>query len=302
MGSFNDGFWNLFIIVVTLSSILGLYLFLLACNKGRSSANAEAKSMGHVWDEDLHELNNPLPKWWLNMFLITLAFGVVYLLLYPGLGNNSMLLGWTQTSQYEAEMQAAEERYGPLFARYAQTPVPELAANAEALRMGERLFASYCTQCHGSDGGGVRGFPNLRDGDWQWGGSPEAIQTSILAGRQAVMPPWGAALGGEAGVEDMAQYVLALSGREHDAAMAARAQPQFAQLCVACHGADGKGNQALGAPDLTNDIWLYGGSARAIGETLTLGRQGRMPAHEEFLGQAKVHLLATYVWSLSNRP
>ena len=298
MASFDDGFWDLFIIIVTLASLFGLWAFVQWGNKGRPSDGGKVETMGHVWDEDLAELNNPLPRWWLNMFLLTIVFAFIYLILYPGLGANTMVLGWSQQGQYEAEMKAAEERYGPLFEQYAATPIPELAKDPDALKMGERLFASYCTQCHGSDAGGVRGFPNLRDDDWLWGGTPEKITETILKGRNAMMPSW-ASLGDE--TSNLVQYLLSFTGRATDQQAAEAGKKQFAQTCAACHGVDAKGNQALGAPNLTDDIWLYGGTPRAIEETLKLGRKGRMPAHGEFLGEAKVHLLATYVYSLSRK-
>lgn len=300
MASFTDGFWNLFIIVIVLGSLLGMYLFIVWANRGRPPAGTEAESVGHVWDGDLYELNNPLPLWWLNMFLITIIFGTVYLVLYPGLGSNVMLLGWTEKGQYEAEMKAAAQKYGPLFANYEKIPIPELIKIPAALRTGERLFASYCTQCHGADAGGMRGFPNLRDNDWLWGGTPQAIQTTILHGRRAMMPAWSQVLGGPQGVADMANYVLSLSGRKVDEAAAARAKPKFAQICAACHGPAGKGNQALGAPNLSDDIWLFGGSLRTVEQTIAHGRKGHMPAHQDFLGKNKVHLLAAYVYSLSH--
>ena len=299
MASFDDGFWNIFIIIVTLASMFGLWFFVQWGNQGGASKEGEAESMGHVWDDDLEELNNPLPRWWLNMFLITIAWGFLYLILYPGLGANTMVLNWSQKGQYEAEMQAAEERYGPLFEQHAGTPIPQLAGDPEALKMGERLFASYCTQCHGSDAGGVRGFPNLRDNAWLWGGTPDAIEHSILKGRNAMMPSWASL--GDDNIAQLTQYLLDFSGRAEDKTAAAAGGPIFAQNCAACHGAEGTGNPALGAPDLSDDVWLYGGTPRAIEETLRLGRQGQMPAHEEFLGTAKVHLLAAYVYSLRNR-
>ncbi len=296
MGSFSEGFWNLFLVLVTLGSIGGLGLLLYAQSKGKVKGTT-SETTGHVWDDDLRELNNPLPAWWRNLFYITLVFGAVYLLFYPGLGNNDMFLGWTQVKQYEAEMQAAQEKYGPLFEQYQATPIEELARTPDALRMGERLYASYCTQCHGSDAGGVRGYPNLRDAEWQWGGSPARIEESILKGRQAAMPPWQAALGDE-GVSQVTQYVLSLAGREHAAAAAEQGKAHYA-ACMGCHGPEGKGNELLGAPDLTDEVWLYGASPKAIEISIARGRNGVMPAHEEFLGPAKVHLLSAYVYSLS---
>ena len=304
MGNFDDAFWNLFIIVCTLGGIAWLYLLTVqSARRGGPAvtADGEAAPRRHTWDEDLTELDNPLPRWWVILFYATLAFAVIYLMLYPGLGNNSMLLGWTQLEEYEAEVARAEARHGPLYEEYLRLPVEEVAANPKALRMGERLFASYCAVCHGADAGGVPGFPNLRDAVWQWGGSPEAIKASILDGRSAAMPPWREPLGGDAGVDEVTAYVLSLSGRSVGAAKAAAGKDRYDALCVACHGADGAGNPALGGSDLTDDVWLYGGSEAAVRESIAEGRQGRMPAHGDFLGEARVHVLAAWVYSLSHR-
>ena len=305
MGSFNDAFWNLFIIVCTLGGIVWLYLLTLRFMRaGETTAAPEGAEPGagrHVWDEDLTELDNPLPRWWVGLFFATLAFGVVYLMLYPGFGTNSMVLGWTQIEEYEEEMARAEARYGPLYEEYLRLPVEEVAADPKALRMGERLFASYCAVCHGSDAGGVPGFPNLRDAVWQWGGEPEAIRTSIRDGRNAVMPPWREPLGGDAGVDEVTAYVLSLSGRPVDEAKAAAGKERYDALCVACHAPDGAGNAALGGSNLADDVWLYGGSEAAVRESIAEGRQGRMPAHGDFLGEARVHVLAAWVYSLSQR-
>jgi cytochrome c oxidase cbb3-type subunit 3 len=256
--------------------------------------------MGHKWDGDLEELNNPLPRWWLNMFYITMVWAVVYLLLYPGVGTHPMLLGWSQVKQYNEEMAAAEERYGPIFEQFMSEDIAVVARSPEARKIGRRLFLNYCASCHGSDAGGNPGFPNLRDGDWLYGGSPEAIKTSIMNGRSGVMPPWGDALG-EGGVYNVAQYVLSLSGRNVDGSAAKAGEAQFNQFCVACHQVGGIGNQALGAPNLTNGVWLYGGSPKAVEASIAGGRNGLMPPHADFLGEAKVHLLAAYVYSLSNK-
>lgn len=258
--------------------------------------------MGHVWDEDLEEYNNSLPGWWLNMFYITLVFGIVYLILYPGMGSFAGVWGWTQVKQYEAEVDAAESRYGPLFEQYKSQPIPELLSNKEALKMGERLYLNYCTVCHGSDARGNPGYPNLRDDDWLYGGKPEQIQESILNGRVANgMMAWKDSLGGDEGVNNVTHYVLSLNtgDRKYDPAAAEKGKAQFA-ICAACHGQDGKGNTMLGAPNLIDDIWLYGGSEKQIEESIAKGRAGVMPAHKEFLGEAKVHLIAAYIYSLSN--
>lgn len=297
MGNFSGGFWNLFIFVVTLGGIVWLF-WLIGRYTSKQRTAGQVETMGHKWDDDLEELNNPLPRWWLNLFYITLVFGIGYLIFYPGLGSNDMFLGWTQVKQYDEEMAAAEERYGPIFEQFMGQDVATLSTHPEALRIGRRLYANYCSTCHGSDARGGPGFPNLRDGAWLWGGDPQAIEASILNGRQAAMPPWGEALGEEA-VRQVTQYVLGLNGREVDESVAAAGEALFAANCSVCHGADAKGNTQLGAPNLTDGIWLYGGSALTVERSIAEGRGGRMPAQREFLGEAKAHLLAAYVLSLS---
>ena len=299
MADFTSGFWNWYIIIPVVVGIIAMFVLNRWMTEPRRSDSEKPKSMGHVWDEDLQELNNPLPRWWLNLFYITLVFGIGYLILYPGLGTYRGALGWTETGQYEKEMAAADKEFGPLYEKYLKEDLKLLAANREALKTGERLFVNYCTSCHGSDAGGAPGYPNLRDEDWLYGGDPQTIETTILNGRQGAMPAWGAVLGRE-GVANVAEYVLSLSGRSVNDTVAALGKEKFQQLCVACHGPDGKGNPAMGAPNLTDNIWLYGGSKQTIMETIEKGRAGRMPAHAEFLGPAKAHLLAAYVYSLSH--
>jgi len=299
MTSFSDGFWNMLIFVCTVGGILVLFLFVKRYSAGRP-ANEVAQSMGHKWDGDLEELNNPLPRWWLNMFYITMVWGIIYLLLYPGIGTHPMLLGWSSVKQYDEQMADAEKRYGPIFERFVTEDIAVVARNPEALKIGRRLFVNYCAGCHGSDAGGNPGFPNLRDDDWLYGGTPQAIKTSIMEGRNGAMPPWGEALG-EEGVDNVTQYVLSLNGREFDQAGAAAGKEKFIAICSACHGEDGKGNQQLGAPNLTNNIWIYGGSPKTIAASIANGRHGQMPSHADFLGEAKAHLLAAYVYSLSGK-
>lgn len=297
MSDFTSEFWSWFIIAVVVGSMLWLF-YLLSGNK--KIEGEPGVPTGHVWDENLEELNNPLPRWWLIMFYITIFFAIIYLVLFPGLGSFKGILGWTEVGQYEEEVAAADAEFGPLFAKFEQTPIPELAKNSAAMAAGERLFVNYCAVCHGSDARGAPGFPNLRDNDWLFGGSPQQIEESILNGRQSNgMIAWEAALGGEQGVNEVAEYVMSLSGRDVDAALAAKGKAKFA-VCAGCHMEDGSGNQALGAPNLTDNIWLYGGSPRAIRESIAKGRQGNMPAHKDFLGTAKSHILAAYVYSLSN--
>ena len=294
MSQFASGFWDLYIALVTAVSILACAVFLRMQSVRKP---AEAETSGHVWDENLQEYNNPMPRWWAWLFYLTIVFSLGYLVLYPGLGSYPGALGWSQVGQLEEEMKAANARFGPLYEKFAAQPVEALARNAEALAIGQKLFLNNCAQCHASDGGGSRGFPNLTDADWLWGGTPEAIKTSISEGRLGVMPPQGAALG-EEGVKDVAHFVMSLSGGAHDSIRAARGKEKFA-LCAACHGAEGKGNQALGAPDLTDKIWLHGSGEQAIAEQIAKGRANQMPAHKEILSPAKIHLLTAYVYSLS---
>ena len=298
MADFTSNFWNWFIIIGVVGGIVAMFWLNIWQSERRRSAEEKAKPMGHVWDENLQELNNPLPRWWLNLFYLTLVFGVVYLILYPGLGTFAGALGWTQVGQYDREIAAAKKQFDPLYEKYLKEDLKTVATNKEAIKTGERLFVNYCTTCHGSDARGAKCFPNLRDSDWLYGGEPETIKASIMNGRQGVMPAWGAALGGE-GVFQVSEYVLSLSGRRVNEEAALAGKEKFKQLCVACHGADGRGNHQLGAPNLTDDIWLYGGSQKSVMETIEKGRSGRMPAHNEFLGEAKSHLLAAYVYSLS---
>lgn len=298
MTDFTSEFWHWFIILGTVIGILGLFWLLKVMTVAPKKTQGAVETTGHVWDESLEEYNNPLPRWWLYLFYITLIFSIGYLILYPGLGKFQGTLGWTQTAQYQGEIKAASEQYDPLFAKYTTQDIKTVAQDPTALKMGERLFATYCSTCHGSDAGGAKGFPNLRDNDWLYGGEPETIKTTILHGRTGAMPAWKAVLG-DAGVSQVAAYVLSLSGRTVDTAASAEGKVKFEQLCVACHTAAGTGMTALGAPNLTDNIWLYGGSQKAVETSIAEGRAGKMPPHQEFLGEAKVHLLAAYVYSLS---
>ncbi|GAB3550745.1 cytochrome-c oxidase, cbb3-type subunit III [Noviherbaspirillum agri] len=281
----------------------GCALLLWAQSKAKvvvsSDGGPEDKTTGHSWDEGLAELNNPMPRWWMWMFYITIVFGLVYLALYPGLGSFAGKLGWKSTGAYQAELQKADEEFGPIFAKYQQQDLKAVASDPQARAIGERLFLTYCAQCHGSDARGNKGFPNLTDGDWLYGGDPEVIKTTILGGRSGMMPTMAAAVGSDKDVENVAHYVLSLSGSTADPIKAAFGKEKFG-ACAACHGPEGKGNQAIGAPNLTDKTWLYGGSADTIKETITKGRTNTMPPFKEFLGEAKVHVLAAYVWSLSN--
>ena len=295
MSQFTSSVWEVYIALISLVSIVACAVFLKMQSVRRVT---EPDTSGHVWDEDLSEYNNPLPRWWAWLFYITIFFSLGYLVLYPGLAIWGGSLGWTQLNQLEEENTRAQAAYGPLYDRYAAQELGEVAKNPAALAMGQKLFLNHCAQCHASDAGGSRGFPSLADRDWLWGGTPEAIKTSIAEGRTGVMPPFGPVLG-EQGVKDAAHYVMSLSGGAHDSIRAARGKEKFAQLCAACHGADGKGNQQLGAPNLTDGVWLHGSGEGTIAETITRGRNNQMPAHKELLAPAKIHLLAAYVYSLS---
>lgn len=297
MADFISEFWSWFIIIPTAIGILVMFP-LVHRNRGAKQSDGVEK-MGHVWDGDLEEYNNPLPGWWLNMFYITLVFSIIYLILYPGLGSFSGILGWTSKQQYETELAKAESEYGPIFEKYSQADIKSLASHNTAMKTAERLFSNYCAVCHGSDARGARGFPNLRDTDWLYGGNPEQIKASIMNGRIGAMPGWEAALG-EDGLSSVTEYVLSLSDRGTDEALINKGKEKYDQLCIACHGASGEGNMALGAPNLTDRIWLYGGSPKTIMESIAKGRQGNMPPHKEFLGEDKVHLLSAYVYSLSS--
>ncbi len=296
MTEFTSNFWPWFIGIASIASLLACFIFLVAVTRGRKPDDVE--TTGHVWDEDLRELNHPLPGWWRWLFHGTIAFALLYLVLFPGLGFWSGTRGWSQEGQYRSEMAAADATYGPIYARYAATDVETLSRDPEARKVGQRLFLNYCTACHGSDAGGAPGYPNLRDEEWKWGGTPEAIETTITGGRAGNMVAWEPAVGQD-GVRELVQYVLAFTGRATRPELVAAGKQKFEMLCFSCHRLSGKGNIAVGAPDLTNDIWQYGGSEQALTRTIAGGRKGRMPAHGDFLGPAKVRLLAAYVYGLS---
>ncbi len=299
MNEFTSGFWSVYISVITVVSIIACGILLWKLSTKRLAAGEKAGVMGHVWDENLEEYNNPLPRWWMWLFWITLVFGIAYLVLYPGLGSFAGVLKWSSQGQYDREMTRANEKYEPIFAKYAAMDVPAVAADPQARETGQRLFLNYCSQCHASDGRGGPGFPNLADKDWQYGGEPATIVATIANGRQGVMPPWPQL--GDDGIKNVAHYVLSLSGRTHDSVRAAQGQAIFATNCAMCHGTDGKGNTALGAPNLTDDVWLYGGGESTIIQTIAKGRNGVMPAWGAFLGENKVHVLAAYVYGISGQ-
>jgi len=297
-------FWSLWIIILTVTNLV-LLLWILLANRRRAvvgDENTEAKTTGHEYD-GIEEYDNPLPRWWFVMFILTFLFTAVYLVIFPGLGSYKGLQfsdtgAWTSVGELRGDQAKAEQTYAETYGVYSKMPIETLATNPDALKMGFRLFVNNCAVCHGSDGGGNPGFPNLTDKDWLYGGTPDKILETIIHGRQAAMPAWGAILG-EQGIAETTEYVLSLSGAEHDAAKVDAGKKHFETNCVVCHGADGKGNQLLGAPNLTDDIWLYGGEPATIRQTLRHGRNGVMPAQKDLLKEDRIHLLAAYVYSLS---
>ncbi len=299
MSDFTSSFWPIFITVISLAGILGCALLLWITRKMKVSSPDNDNTNGHVWDEDLREMNNPLPSWWVWMFIITIVFSLFYIAAYPALGSYAGTQGWTQVNQYEKEVAKANETLAPLYAKFAAMHVEELAVNPEAKAIGERLFMNNCALCHSSDAHGSRGFPNLSDNDWIYGGSPEKITESIANGRQGMMPPMAAAVGTEDDVKNVANYALSLSNSTHDAARATLGKENFA-MCAACHGADGKGNQALGALNLTDNIWLHGAGEASIIKHINVGIDNQMPAQATKFSPEQIHVLAAYVWGLSN--
>ena len=292
-------FWNFWIVGLTLTNLALLLWVLLANSKVAVSDQdpEENRTTGHSYD-GIEEYDNPLPRWWFYMFIGTFVFTIAYLIIFPGLGDWKGVAGWTSEKELRGHQQQADARYAEQFGIYANTPIEELANDPAAMRMGLRLFANNCAVCHGADGGGNFGFPNLTDNDWQWGGTPAQIKETITHGRQAVMMAWSAILG-ETGISNVTEYVLSMSGCEHDEAASALGETIFVSNCAVCHGVDGKGNQLLGAPNLTDDIWLYGGEPHEIRQTIRQGRNGVMPAQKELLKEERIHLLAAYVYSLS---
>jgi cytochrome c oxidase cbb3-type subunit 3 len=295
----SSGF-SIFVVVGTLLNIAAAVWLLVWMRKKRGESQATTDTTGHVWDGDLREYNNPLPRWWLWLFVITVVFSIGYLVLYPGMGNARGTLGWSQKAQFEAMQAEQEKKAQAMLAQFAGKSPVELAQDPRAIAVGRNLFANNCAACHGSDGRGAPGFPNVTDGDWQWGGDPEMIEATIREGRQGIMTPWVDVLGPK-GVDDVVAHVMSLSGRSAQGGDAAAGKAQFETLCSACHGVDGKGNHALGAPNLTDNIWLHGGSQDKIRESVVKGRNGVMPGHGERMGEARVKLLTAYVLSMGEQ-
>jgi cytochrome c oxidase cbb3-type subunit 3 len=296
MSDFFSSGWSVFIAVATLASLAACLVLLYVAS--RRTPMGPDNSTGHVFDEDLIELNNPLPRWWMVLFILTVLFAFAYVFAFPGLGSWPGRLGWTSSGEHDADRALASAQMAKVFSAYAHLPAEALSRDERAMAIGQRLFINNCAPCHGSDARGSKGFPDLTDQDWLYGGTPEKIEESITLGRTGVMPPMAAALGGAQDVHNVANYVLSLSESPYDSIAAYSGKQKFV-ICAACHGADGKGNQAIGAPNLTDKIWLHGWGEEAITEIVTNGKTNVMPAQRGRLAPEQIHLLASYVWSLS---
>ncbi len=293
-------FWSVWIIGLTLAC-LALVLWVLLANRKVAvkddGSDETVRTTGHVYD-GIEEYDNPLPKWWFQLFIWSMVWAVVYLIWYPGLGAWKGLGGWTQVKQLEQEMESAQEGYKKTYDPFMEEAIADLAHNSKAMEVGFRLFMDNCTLCHGADGGGNIGIPDLTDGDWLYGGDPDAILQTITHGRRGSMPAWGKIIGSEASTQ-VTEYVLKASKQEHNEALASKGSVVFQQYCSACHGADGLGSIAIGAPNLVDEAWLYGGERNDILYSVVMGRHGVMPAQEELLREEKIYVLAAYVYSLS---
>ncbi|MDM0087055.1 MULTISPECIES: cytochrome-c oxidase, cbb3-type subunit III [unclassified Variovorax] len=299
MSDFIGGFWSHYVTYLSLASIAACALLLWITNRARVPGGGD-NTTGHVWDEDLREMNNPLPRWWVGLFILTIVFALGYLVAYPGLGSLQGQLGWSTQGEYAKEIAKANAELAPVYAKYTAMPHEAVAGDPQAMAIGERLFLNNCAQCHGSDARGSKGFPNLTDKDWLYGGAPERIQETITQGRTGVMPPMAAAVGSPEDVKNVANYVLSLSGSPHDSVRAGLGKSKFS-ACAACHGVGGTGNPALGAPNLADRVWLHGYGQDAIVSIINTGKTNVMPAQQGRLTEAQIHVLASYVWGLSNR-
>lgn len=304
MSDFTSNFWSVYVAGITIAGIFGCLLLLILTAR-KKVASDDANTTGHVWDGDLQELNNPMPRWWMWMFVITIVFGIVYLLAYPGLGSHIGRLQWSQVGAYQAEVEKANADLEPLYARFNTMSTAEIAQDAPAMAIGANLFQNNCAQCHSSDARGGKSFPNLTDKDWLHGGTPEQIRETITNGRIGVMPPQAEVVGSAEDVRNLAHYVLSLSGSPNDALKASLGKSKFT-ACAACHGTDGKGNYALGAPNLTDDIWLHGWGEAMIVDMISNGKMNEMPAQAQEKGgkltPAQINVLTAYIWGLSNKP
>jgi cytochrome c oxidase cbb3-type subunit 3 len=288
--------WAIFVAGITALSIVWCLVLLIIASKRK--VMAADNSTGHVWDEDLREMNNPLPRWWMWLFVLTVVFAVVYLAFYPGMGTFGGTLKWTSLNQYEAEQEKARLAMAPVYAKYTAMNAEQLGADTQAMGIGQRLFLNNCAQCHGSDGRGSKGFPNLADNDWLGGDTHDYVKGVVVQGRTGMMPPMAAAVGSAEDVKNVANYVLSLSGSAHNDIAAQAGKAKFA-VCAACHGPEGKGMAALGAPNLTDKIWLHGWGEQAIIDMVTNGKTNVMPAQGRLLTPEQVHVLGAYVLNMS---
>jgi len=300
MSDFFSSGWGIYIALVTGVGIVWCLYLLFSQRKTNVTYEADGSvaDTGHVWDGDLRELNNPLPRWWMWMFVLSCVFAIVYLILYPGMGTYEGSLGYTTRNAHDASVVQANQQLKPVYAKYMSMDAKQVAADPAAREMGQRLFLNHCAQCHGSDAGGSKGFPNLADTDWLYGGDTDNIKQTLIGGRAGMMPAFAHLESVQ--VSDVANYVRSLSGLAADQIKVGRGAEVYKANCAACHGAEGKGMAAMGAPNLTDKVWLYGGSEATIVETVLKGRNGMMPAHETILTPEKIHLLTAYVWGLSN--
>lgn len=299
MSDFTSNFWEIYISGITLVSIIACLVLLVVTGKMKAST-ASDNTTGHVWDGDLREMNNPLPRWWSYMFVLTIVFSLAYLVLYPGLGSFAGTLGWSSAKLHADEVAKGNAETAPIYAKFMSMKPEDVAKDAQAMAIGERLYGNNCAQCHASDARGNKGFPNLTDGDWLHGGTTEKIKETLVGGRNGNMPPMAAAVGSADDVKNLAQYVLSLSGSPHDSTRAALGKEKFA-VCAACHGPDGKGMQALGSANLTDNIWLHGFGEKTIVEMINNGKVNVMPAQADKLTEAQIHVLTAYVWGMSNK-
>lgn len=300
MSDFTDNFWSWYVAALTLLGIVGALVLLWATARKKIVPSSD-NTTGHVWDEDLRESNNPMPRWWMWLFVISVIYSLLYLVAYPGLGAYRGEMGWSTRGEYDAAMAKADQALAPLYAQFTGQSAEQLAGDANAMAVGERLFMNNCAQCHGSDARGSKGFPNLADSDWLHGGSADKIRETLTGGRKGQMPPMAAAVGTPDDVRNVAQYVLSLSGGPHDSVRAQLGKSKFT-ACAACHGMDGKGNAAIGAPNLADDVWLHGWGEQAIVDIVNKGKTNEMPAQAGKLTEAQVHVLTAYIWGLSNKP
>ena len=299
MSDFISGFWSHYVTFLSLASIAACALLLWITNRTRAPIGGD-NTTGHVWDEDLREMNNPLPRWWVGLFVLTIVFALGYLVAYPGLGSMQGQLEWSTAGEYAKDMAKADAELAPVYAKYTAMPAEQMAGDPQAMAIGERLFLNNCAQCHGSDARGSKGFPNLTDGDWLHGGAPAKIQETITLGRIGVMPPMAAAVGSPEDVKNVANYVLSLSGSPHDSVRAGLGKSKFT-ACAACHGMGGGGNPMLGAPNLADRVWLHGYGQDAIVSIINTGKTNQMPAQQGRLTEAQIQVLSAYVWGLSNK-